>query len=171
MKSLNKEKLLHKIYKIKGGKKMSLLEKINKPLNRKIFIPLLFLIGISTYADKTLGKGSGSISKVSANYTGIIVKGESSDREDWLGCTVFYEGRSSDKRAIKVSGDFTERFNPYVGTDVADKYTVALWDKKILESNCKGEPGSDEVPGPYCQRNGYHLEDELDRDSGYIGQF
>ncbi len=55
----------------------------------------------------------------------------------------------------------------FVSSNTGRTYTVALWDRRVNKEYCDGE-GTNEVPGPKCKENGYHLEGDLDRNSGYI---
>lgn len=81
----------------------------------------------------------------------------------WLGCSFKDpQGKWHDLEAQKTY--FNEPLHTFTWTaPEAGKYfgTVALWKKRVSARECarknKGEPCI------YCQRNGYHLEDEIAR--------
>jgi hypothetical protein len=104
--------------------------------------------------------------------TNLTVRGKTENGYLWLGCTFFPDTNNEiDKPAVKVKGTFTEKFPvPLLGgltrgemTGDVD-YAVALWRWKVSRSECHdGDSGG---PCDWCRKNGYHLEDRVDRATG-----
>lgn len=102
----------------------------------------------------------------------------------WLGCTIFPESEEArawygdnidleaklitknNKVNYKTENGLEERYITYFKWQpmIVGSYsgTVALWNKKVSKRECANQRGGS--PCEYCIKNGYHLEEELDRE-------
>jgi len=105
---------------------------------------------------------TGSINDVRATQSSASVTGITSKGKLWLGCTVIYRnGRELDLAPKKVKGRFHETFTLRIDPEGIDKVIVALWRWKVDRSECAKAHGG--KPCIYCERNGYHMAENLDR--------
>ena len=121
----------------------------------------------SALARKGDKNATGRVTEVKDTGLFLIVIGETEHGPLWLGCTFFPDtNREFDLGVRRVRGRFKESFTIPVTSvpEMRASYVVALWRWKVDRSEChRGENGR---ACKYCVRNGYHLEDRIDRETG-----
>ena len=133
---------------------------------KKVFL-LIGLFGILLFQTEAQ-----TISSISVEEGGVIIIKGYSPATAYLGITL-NEGGFPEKNsdAIKVNGQFNIRFyalKEFSGIALQQRWMsdgvegiVSLWDKKVTKFICgKGNPHK---ACEYCQRNGFHFENRLDR--------
>ena len=130
-------------------------------------IASLGLLGVLAVSpQKVKAEGRPKINSA-ANINSVKAVGYSpeSTRTDYIGLTVDTDDNGSfdindkDYFPRSVNGEFNETFSIMADRDeVAGKrYIVSLWNRKVDDCGCN-----------WCDKNGYHLENRLARDTGKI---
>ena len=132
-------------------------------------LPLVCVLLIPSSALAWGGKdgdsnATGEITDVKATASHAVVTGSTEDGSLWLGCTVTYNDDGEfDRKPVKVRGKFRELLTFAVRGPGVRTVTVALWRWKISAKRCTKDNGGEMCE--YCRKNGYHLEDRVDRDT------
>lgn len=117
--------------------------------------------------------GSGRIVQIDdKGNAGSIIVTVSGSGTLWVGCTVYASGRGgwgSDLDTQKVKGSGEVRFNVSHKLSPSKQrldYVIALWEKKISLRECEKKYGKGSDNCKWARRNGYQMENRLDRREG-----
>ena len=132
-------------------------------------VALIVLVAGVAFAASVI---TGGITSAESKGLNLVVKGWTKGggmfkKSLWLGCT-FYPDRKPiaqiDRKPVKVSGKFTEKFVGKMGVNFKKgmevPYVACLWRTKVSKRKCSKKNGG--KPCEYCTKNGYHMEGRVD---------
>lgn len=110
-------------------------------------------------------KATGSITSLTVTNPTATVKGKTEGGSLWLAYTVRWDdGQEKDYKPIKVKGSFSENISFAVRPQGLKEVIVCLWREKVSSSECAKKHNGKACQ--YCQKNGFHMEDRVDRKTG-----
>ena len=138
-------------------------------MKKKVITTILSLLLVCLVASIAWAWGSnnatGQITQLKVWNPNATVTGRTEGGSLWLAYTVRWnDGLEKDYEPMKVKGDFSKTLSFQVRPQGLSEVIVCLWREKVSSSECAKRNGGQ--PCQYCRKNGFHMEDRIDRQPG-----
>ncbi len=130
----------------------------------RIILALTFLV-LAVTAWAWGGSATGQITDLTVSSPMAQVKGHTDNGSLWLAYTVYWDdGHEEDYKPKKVKGKFSESLSFQARPQGLSEVVVCLWRDKVSASECAKNNGGKACE--FCRKNGFHMEDRVDRTTG-----